>query len=196
MLDDGKRNLNRRRSRRLKALEQLSREHQRATARHDQPTLDHRREGPRDGLAARADHVGEILLRRAATQDQARVGVLAVLARQALEGADKPRRNGGQFVSQTYRYGEEYGHSALFYNNLINPGLKSGADLKNYLVANASKLITTNSGNRFPLVGGPTPEYNGYPFVYGPYTLSYGAVLLPGVRASGFYASGNPTGSI
>ena len=104
-------------------------------------------------------------------------------------------RNGGQFVSQTYRYAEEYGHSSLFYGNLHNPGLMQGATLKNYLVAHANTLIRSN-GNNFPLIGGPTPEYNGYPFVYGPYTLPYGGVFIPGVRASGFDASGNPTGYI
>ncbi len=102
-------------------------------------------------------------------------------------------RNGGDFVSQTYRYGEEYGESSLFYDHLVNPGSKSGKDLRDYLVNHQDQLIKS-SGNRFPLVGGPTPQYNGYPFVYGPYTLPYGGVFVPGVRASGFDAQGHPTG--
>ncbi len=104
-------------------------------------------------------------------------------------------RNGGDFVSQTYRYGEENGQSSLFYGQLINPGNKSGQQVRDYLVANQDKMIRS-TGNHFPLVGGPTPEYNGYPFTYGPYTLPYGGVFVPGVRASGFDASGNPTGYI
>ncbi|GGB18452.1 SusC/RagA family TonB-linked outer membrane protein [Puia dinghuensis] len=104
-------------------------------------------------------------------------------------------RNGGDFVSQTYRYGEEFGQSSLFYDHLINPGNKTGQQLHDYLVANSGKLIRS-TGNNFPLVGGPTPEYNGYPFTYGPYTLPYGGVFIPGVRASGYDATGHPTGYI
>jgi TonB-linked SusC/RagA family outer membrane protein len=104
-------------------------------------------------------------------------------------------RNGGDFVSQTYRYGEEYGQSSLFYDQLINPGNKSGQQLHDYLVTNQDKLIRS-TGNHFPMVGGPTPQYNGYPFTYGPYTLPYGGVFIPGVRASGYDANGNPTGYI
>jgi hypothetical protein len=104
-------------------------------------------------------------------------------------------RNGGDFVSQTYRYGEEFGQSSLFYDHLINPGTRAGQQLRDYLVANADKLIRS-TGNNFPLVGGPAPEYNGYPFKYGPYTLPYGGVFIPGVRASGYDASGRPTGYI
>ncbi|MHA4807055.1 SusC/RagA family TonB-linked outer membrane protein [Flavitalea flava] len=104
-------------------------------------------------------------------------------------------RSGGDFVSQTYRYGEENGQSSLFYDNLINPGNKSGQGLKDYLVTNQDKMIRS-TGNNFPLVGGPTPQYNGYPFIFGPYTLPFGGVFVPGVRASGFDAQGNPTGYI
>ena len=104
-------------------------------------------------------------------------------------------RSGGDFVSQTYRYGEEYGQSSLFYDHLINPGMSSGVDLRSYLTSNADKLIKS-TGNNFPLVGGPTPQYNGYPFTYGSYTLPYGGVFIPGVRASGYDANGNPTGYI
>ncbi|WP_298711267.1 SusC/RagA family TonB-linked outer membrane protein [Chitinophaga sp.] len=102
-------------------------------------------------------------------------------------------RNGGDFVSQTYRYGEEHGNSQRFLDKLINPGNMKGEDLANYLKANQDQLIRVN-GNYFPLVGGPTPEYNGYPFTYGPYTLPYGGVFIPGVRPTGFDPQGNPTG--
>ncbi|MDR3714547.1 MAG: SusC/RagA family TonB-linked outer membrane protein [Puia sp.] len=104
-------------------------------------------------------------------------------------------RNGGDFVSQTYRYGQENGQSLPFYSNLINQGAKSPQQLRDYLVKNQNSLIISK-GNHFPLVGGPTPQYGGYPFTYGSYTLPYGGVFVPGVRASGFDAQGNPTGYI
>ncbi|CAL1518473.1 SusC/RagA family TonB-linked outer membrane protein [Chitinophaga sp. MM2321] len=102
-------------------------------------------------------------------------------------------RNGGDFVSQTYRYGEEKGSSQLFLDKLINPGNMSGQELRDYLVSHQNELIIP-SGSNFPLVGGPTPEYNGYPFAYGPYVLPYGGVFIPGVTAKGYDADGNPTG--
>lgn len=89
-------------------------------------------------------------------------------------------RNGGDFMSQTYRYMEEGGLSQLAYDRLINPGNMSGKELRDYLVANQDQLILMN-GNRMPQVGGPTPEYNSFPFVYGPYTVPYGGVFIPGV---------------
>ncbi|GAB3899011.1 SusC/RagA family TonB-linked outer membrane protein [Larkinella knui] len=102
-------------------------------------------------------------------------------------------RNGGDFVSQTYRYGEEDGRSQLFLDKLINPNGLTGDALRNYLVANQDKMILMN-GNNFPLVGGPTPDYGGYPFKYGPYTLPHGGVFIPGVLATGYDETGKPTG--
>ena len=104
-------------------------------------------------------------------------------------------RNGGQFVSQTYRYGEENGRSQLFLDKLINPNGLTGDALKNYLVENQEKLIKIN-GNYFPLVGGPTPEYGPFGFKYGPYTFPHGGVFIPGVIAKGYDAAGNATGYI
>lgn len=101
-------------------------------------------------------------------------------------------RNGGDFVSQTYRWGEEHGRSQIFLDKLINPGEMEGRELRDYLMANKDQMILIN-GNNFPLVGGPTPEYNGYPFTYGPYTLPYGGVFIPGVYATAFDENGNPT---
>lgn len=103
-------------------------------------------------------------------------------------------RSGGDFVSQTYRYGEENGQSTLFYGQLINPGMRTGQQLRDYLVANQDKMIRS-TGHNFPLVGGPTPEYNGFPFTYASYTLPYGGVFVPGVRGT-YDASGNLTGYI
>ncbi len=102
-------------------------------------------------------------------------------------------RNGGQFVSQTYRYGEEGGLSQLFFDKLTNPNGMEGKELRDYLVANKETMIEIN-GNHFPLIGGPTPEYGSYPFVYPPYTLPYGGVFIPGVYATGFDDNGQPTG--
>lgn len=100
-------------------------------------------------------------------------------------------RNGGDFVSQTYRYGEENGRSQLFLDKLINPDGLTGDALRDYLVANQETMIRIN-GNVFPLVGGPTPDFNGYPFRYGPYTLPHGGVFVPGVIQTGTDANGNP----
>ena len=101
-------------------------------------------------------------------------------------------RNGGDFVSQTYRFGEEHGRSSVFLDKLINPGELEGEALKNYLVDNQESMVLIN-GNNFPLVGGPTPEYGSYPFTYGPFTLPHGGVFIPGVYATEFDENGNPT---
>ncbi len=101
-------------------------------------------------------------------------------------------RHGGDFVSQTYRWGEEHGRSQLFLDKLINPGEMSGRELRDFLVANQNEMILIQ-GNNFPLVGGPTPDYNGFPFTYGPFTLPYGGVFIPGVYATAFDENGNPT---
>ena len=100
-------------------------------------------------------------------------------------------RNGGNFVSQTYRYGESDLKSQRFLDNLINPGTMTGDALRNYLVANQETMIKIN-GNRFPIVGGPTKEYGGYPFEYGGKVYPNG-VFNPGVLAQ-YDSKGNITG--
>ncbi|WP_254411997.1 SusC/RagA family TonB-linked outer membrane protein [Dyadobacter diqingensis] len=102
-------------------------------------------------------------------------------------------RNGGDFVSQTYRYGEEDGRSQLFYDKLINPNGLSGDALRNQLVANQDKQIKIN-GNVFPVVGGPTPDYGSFPVKYSGIPLPHGGVFIPGVIATGYDDKGNPTG--
>ena len=87
-------------------------------------------------------------------------------------------RNGGDFVSQTYRYGESDLKTQRFLDNLINPGNRSGDELRDYLVDN--NLVTV--GEKFNIVGGPTAEYGGFPFEYGGNTYPYG-VFNPGVIA-------------
>ncbi len=88
-------------------------------------------------------------------------------------------RQGGDFVSQTYRYGESDLKSQRFLDNLINPNGLTGDALRNYLIENDLVRVT---GNKFNIVGGPTAEYGGYPFEYGGNTYNYG-VFNPGVIA-------------
>jgi len=100
-------------------------------------------------------------------------------------------RNGGNFVSQTYRYGESDLKSQRFLDNLINPGTMTGDALRNYLVANQETMIKIN-GNNFPIVGGPTKQYGGFPFEYGGKVYPNG-VFNPGVIAQ-YDSNGNITG--
>jgi hypothetical protein len=87
-------------------------------------------------------------------------------------------RSGGDFVSQTYRYGESDLKTQRFLDNLINPGGRSGDELRDYLVDNNLVVV----GDKFNIVGGPTAEYGGFPFEYGGNTYPYG-VFNPGVIA-------------
>ncbi|WAC10363.1 SusC/RagA family TonB-linked outer membrane protein [Dyadobacter pollutisoli] len=98
-------------------------------------------------------------------------------------------RNGGDFVSQTYRYGESDLKSQRFLDNLINPNGMTGDQLRNYLVDNNKVII---EGNKFNIVGGPTAEYGGFPFEYGGNTYNY-AVFNPGVIAE-YNSEGEITG--
>ncbi|GAB3961526.1 SusC/RagA family TonB-linked outer membrane protein [Spirosoma harenae] len=100
-------------------------------------------------------------------------------------------RAGGDFVSQTYRYSESDLRSQRFLDNLINPGGRTGDALRNWLVENQDQYIKIH-GNYFPIVGGPTAEYGGYPFEFGGKTYAYG-VFNPGVIAQ-YDAQGNITG--
>jgi len=104
-------------------------------------------------------------------------------------------RNGGQFVSQTYRYGMENGNASLQLDQFFNAGSMSGKELRDYLVAHADELIKIH-GNHFPRVGWPTPEHTSFPFEYSGIKLPYGGLIIPGVYASGYDANGNPTGYI
>ena len=87
-------------------------------------------------------------------------------------------RSGGDFISQTYRYGESDLKTQRFLDNLINPGGRSGDELRNYLVDNNLVVV----GDKFNIVGGPTEDYGGFPFEYGGNTYPYG-VFNPGVIA-------------
>jgi len=100
-------------------------------------------------------------------------------------------RSGGDFYSETLRRGEEGGRSNRMLDKLLNRGTMSDRELRDYLVANEDGLIRV-IGNHFPLVGGPTPEYNGYPFVLSGNTVPYGGVFVPGIRQAGTDGNGDP----
>jgi len=88
-------------------------------------------------------------------------------------------RSGGQYVSQTFRYYAEQATTQTWLdNNLVHPGNRGlGEELRNWVVENADWLVKTEE---FLQVGGPTPEYGGFPG-----TLSgirvYDGVFTPGV---------------
>jgi len=100
-------------------------------------------------------------------------------------------RNGGQFVSQTYRYGMENGNAALQFDQFFDAGSMSGKELRDYLVANADKFIQIHDGI-FPRIGWPTPEHTSYPFEYSGIKLPYGGLFIPGVYVTQYDANGNP----
>lgn len=102
-------------------------------------------------------------------------------------------RNGGKFISQTYRYGMEDGRASTQFNQFFNAGTMSGKELRDYLVAHADELIKVHNGI-FPRVGWPTPEHTSFPFEYSGIRLPYGGLFIPGVYATGYDAQGNPTG--
>ncbi len=87
-------------------------------------------------------------------------------------------RCGGQFVSQTERYGRDDGLSGSWLKGLINPNGKTGKELRDWLVANQNKYIL----NGFHVVGGLTQETGGFLENLGGIALHDG-VFVPGVVA-------------
>ncbi len=87
-------------------------------------------------------------------------------------------RNGGQFISQTQRYSAEDGNSQVWLDQLINPGNRTGKELRDWLVANEDIYIK----NGFHVVGGPTKEYGGFRENYSGTYVSDGT-FVPGVVA-------------
>lgn len=89
-------------------------------------------------------------------------------------------RSGGQYVSQTWRYLSEDKENGAWLDQIANPGALGGQasdELRNWVVANADKLLFTN---RPVPVGGPTPEYGGFPESYSGTTV-YDGFFAPGV---------------
>lgn len=82
-------------------------------------------------------------------------------------------RKGGQFVSQTYRYAESNLATTRWLDKVHD--LSDVSDIPAYIKENADVFLSPN-GEFYPLIGGPTAEYGGFP-VDG---LNDG-VFLPGV---------------
>lgn len=88
-------------------------------------------------------------------------------------------RKGGQFVSQTYRYSESDMRSQRWLDQLIDPGGRTGDDLRNWLIANEDELIRVGDGVN--IVGGPTPDYGGFPLLFFDGITLNDGVFNPGV---------------
>jgi len=71
-------------------------------------------------------------------------------------------RNGGEFMSFTYRYGESDWKSQRQLDNLIPGGLYTQDELVALLKSNPDEYIIPRPGN-FPRVGGHTAETGGFP---------------------------------
>lgn len=88
-------------------------------------------------------------------------------------------RKGGQFVSQTHRYGESDMHTQRWLDKLHN--LNEVGDLPTYLQENADQFLSPDSDEFYVLVGGPKAEEGGFPVDDGGITLNDG-VFMPGVQ--------------
>ncbi|MCY1723210.1 SusC/RagA family TonB-linked outer membrane protein [Prolixibacteraceae bacterium Z1-6] len=92
-------------------------------------------------------------------------------------------RIGGQFISQTMRYGESDLHSQRWLDKTLKLNDMSGAERAEYLKDNADKYLSPD-GEFFVLVGGPSIGYGGLPHTEDGITLNDG-VFMPGVQ--GYY---------
>lgn len=92
-------------------------------------------------------------------------------------------RAGGQFVSQTLRYGESDLHTQRWIDRTLKLNHLSGAEMAQYLRDHADQYLSPN-GEFFVVVGGPTAEYGGLPHTEDGITLNDG-VFMPGVE--GYY---------
>ena len=80
-------------------------------------------------------------------------------------------RQGGQYVSQTFRYADSDFKTDLFLKRqMINGGGLTGDNLRNYLVANEDKFIKGGTH----IVGGPTSGTGGFPITDEGITLNDG----------------------
>ncbi|MEN8226747.1 MAG: SusC/RagA family TonB-linked outer membrane protein [Bacteroidota bacterium] len=87
-------------------------------------------------------------------------------------------RVGGQFVSQTFRYGESDLHTQRWLDKALD--LTGVSDIPAYLKEHADEYLSAD-GEFFVVVGGPTAEYGGLTFTEDGITLSDG-VFMPGVE--------------
>ncbi len=90
-------------------------------------------------------------------------------------------RIGGQFVSQTLRYGESDLHTKRWLDKVHD--LSNISDVPAYLKENSDQYLSPD-GEFFVLVGGPSAEYGGMEFTEDGITLNDG-VFMPGVE--GYY---------
>jgi outer membrane receptor protein involved in Fe transport len=87
-------------------------------------------------------------------------------------------RVGGQFVSQTFRYGESDLHTQRWIDKVHD--LSGVSDVPQYLKDHADEYLSPD-GEFFVLVGGPTAELGGIQFTEDGITLNDG-VFMPGVE--------------
>jgi len=89
-------------------------------------------------------------------------------------------RSGGQYVSQTYHYMTENVSTQTWLDELVHPGdLGGGASqaLRDWVVENEDQLLL---GDNLRPVGGPTPDYGGFPESFSGVTV-YDGTFAPGV---------------
>ncbi len=87
-------------------------------------------------------------------------------------------RSGGQYMSQTFRYFSESVQTQNWLDNLIHPGdLQPGQELRDWVIENGDQLLFSED---LRPVGGPTPEYGGFPESFSGTTVN-DATFAPGV---------------
>ncbi len=89
-------------------------------------------------------------------------------------------RSGGQYVSQTYHYMTENVSTQTWLDELVHPGDLGGAasqELEDWVIANEDRLLL---GDDLRPVGGPTPDYGGFPESFSGTTV-YDGTFAPGV---------------
>ena len=89
-------------------------------------------------------------------------------------------RNGGNFISQTYRYGESDMHTQRWIDRTLKLSNMSGEEMAQYLRDHADQYLSPD-GEFFVVVGGPTKETGGLPHTEDGITLNDG-VFMPGVE--------------
>jgi len=92
-------------------------------------------------------------------------------------------RSGGQYVSQTSHYFNENVITQTWLDELVDPGDLGGRasqELRDWVVANEDRLLL---GDNLRPVGGPTPEYGGFPESFSGYTV-YDGTFAPGVMGT------------
>ncbi len=92
-------------------------------------------------------------------------------------------RVGGQFISQTFRYGESDLHTNRWMDRTLKLNNMSGSEMAAYLKENQDKYLSPD-GEFYVVVGGPTAETGGLEHTEDGITLNDG-VFMPGVE--GYY---------